>query len=157
MGCPYCSGRRLLKGENDLATLFPEVAKEWCYELNEVTPDEIMSGGRVKYWWKCEKGHTWQSTPFARTSKQKAKCPYCINYKVWTGYNDLATLAPHIASEWCYELNGDLKPSDVSTSAHTKVWWKCSEGHIWQAMIHVRTRTKCTNCPVCASKPKNKG
>lgn len=28
-GCPYCAGRRLLRGCNDLATKFPDVAAEW--------------------------------------------------------------------------------------------------------------------------------
>lgn len=28
-GCPYCTGRKPVTGENDLATLNPELAKEW--------------------------------------------------------------------------------------------------------------------------------
>ena len=155
-GCPYCAGLRVWKGENDLATLFPELMNEWCYDLNEISPSEISSSDRQRCWWKCEKGHTWQASPFARTNNPNSKCIYCANLKVWVGFNDLATLAPEIAAEWCYELNGELKPTDVSKGARTKVWWKCSEGHTWQAMIHARTRTKRTNCPVCASKQKNK-
>lgn len=30
--CPYCSGRYAISGENDIATLFPELLKEWDYE-----------------------------------------------------------------------------------------------------------------------------
>ena len=30
-GCPYCSGRFVIKGENDLATLYPDIAKR-AYE-----------------------------------------------------------------------------------------------------------------------------
>ena len=33
-GCPYCSGSRVLEGFNDLATVNPELAKEWDYEKN---------------------------------------------------------------------------------------------------------------------------
>ncbi len=31
-GCPYCSGRYAIKGENDLQTVNPTLAKEWNYE-----------------------------------------------------------------------------------------------------------------------------
>ena len=32
IGCPYCSGRYAVKGENDLQTVNPDLAKEWNYE-----------------------------------------------------------------------------------------------------------------------------
>lgn len=32
--CPYCTGRKVLAGFNDLASLFPKLAKEWDAELN---------------------------------------------------------------------------------------------------------------------------
>ena len=28
-GCPYCSGNKVLKGVNDLATLYPHLVEEW--------------------------------------------------------------------------------------------------------------------------------
>ena len=31
-GCPYCAGKRVLKGYNDLQTVNPTLAKEWHYE-----------------------------------------------------------------------------------------------------------------------------
>ena len=30
--CPYCSGQKILKGFNDLATTHPLLAKEWDYK-----------------------------------------------------------------------------------------------------------------------------
>ena len=33
-GCPYCAGRRLLRGFNDLATKFPDVAAEWSGKIS---------------------------------------------------------------------------------------------------------------------------
>ncbi len=30
--CPYCSGKYVIKGENDLQTVNPSLAKEWDYE-----------------------------------------------------------------------------------------------------------------------------
>ena len=32
IGCPYCSGRLAIPNETDLATVHPEIAKEWNYK-----------------------------------------------------------------------------------------------------------------------------
>ena len=32
--CPYCAGRKVLIGENNLQTINPKVAAEWNYEKN---------------------------------------------------------------------------------------------------------------------------
>lgn len=153
-GCPYCSGRFPIKGENDLATLFPEVAKEWCHELNGCAPDEVTAQSDRRCWWICEKGHTWLAPVSTRTRKNPSHCPYCNQYKAWPGYNDLATTHSDIAAEWNYERNGDLKPTDVSKGSARKVWWRCSEGHEWETMIRARTKKNGTGCPVCRRRKK---
>lgn len=33
-GCPVCAGRKIVPGENDLATMIPDVAAEWLQEKN---------------------------------------------------------------------------------------------------------------------------
>ena len=33
-GCPYCAGKKVLKGYNDLQTVNPTLAREWNYEKN---------------------------------------------------------------------------------------------------------------------------
>ena len=33
-GCPYCANKKVLAGFNDLATLLPELAKQWDYDNN---------------------------------------------------------------------------------------------------------------------------
>ena len=155
-GCPYCCNLKVLKGYNDLLFLNPEVAKEWCYELNELKPDEVTAKSKKKVWWQCEKGHTWQAHVYMRTAADKTKCPYCSNYKAWEGFNDLKTVNPRVASEWCDELNGDLKPTMVLKGSHKKVWWECSAGHVWEAYIYARAKENGTGCPVCAGVVKVK-
>ena len=63
-GCPYCSGRKVLKGYNDLQTRFPQLCKEWDYEKNNklgIYPDEVTSGSDKRVWWKCSVcGNQWQ-------------------------------------------------------------------------------------------------
>ena len=147
-GCPYCSGNKVLKGENDLQTVNPMLAKEWNYEKNnELTPVDVMPNSSKKVWWKCSKGHEWQAALANRSSGRG--CPYCSGKKVLKGYNDLQTVNPMLAKEWNYEKNDGLTPEDVTLNSDKKVWWKCSKGHEWQARITGRNRG--SGCPVCNS------
>ena len=51
-GCPYCSGRKVLKGYNDLKTKFPEVAMKWHQVLNgDLTSDMVQPYSTKKVWW----------------------------------------------------------------------------------------------------------
>lgn len=58
-GCPYCDGKKVLKGFNDLASQYPHLLEEWDYDLNDISPDEVMYGSNKKYHWRCKNGHTW--------------------------------------------------------------------------------------------------
>ena len=61
-GCPYCSNNKLLKGFNDLATLKPDLVKEWNHEKNkDLIPSDVLSGSTKKVWWICKYGHEWQA------------------------------------------------------------------------------------------------
>ena len=78
--CPYCSGRLVIKGENDLQTVNPTLAKEWNYEKNiGLTPIDVKPNSDKKVWWKCSKGHEWQT----RISHRNAGsgCPICAKNK----------------------------------------------------------------------------
>ena len=44
-----------------------------------------------------------------------------------------------LMKEWNYEKNGDLKPENFMPNSNKKVWWKCKEGHEWEAVISSRT------------------
>jgi hypothetical protein len=71
-----------LKGYNDLATLFPEIAAEWNIEKNRgKTPDMILAGSHSKAWWICSKGHEWFADIHSRTGKEKCGCPVCAGKK----------------------------------------------------------------------------
>ena len=151
-GCPYCSGRFAVKGQNDLQTVNPDVAKEWNYDKNNgLTPAEITPNSGKKVWWKCSEGHEWQASIINR-SKRKSGCPYCSGRKAILGRNDLATTNPKLASEWHPTRNGALKPSDFSAGSSRKVWWQCVNGHEWQAVISSRSSGR--GCPTCGNAQK---
>ena len=133
-GCPYCSGRFAIKGETDLLTTNPILAREWNYEKNdESKPEEFAANSNKKVWWKCNKGHEWQAIIASRNNGRG--CPYCSGKNVVKGKNDLETLNPKLAEEWNYEKNGRTKPEEVTLNSHVKAWWKCAKGHEWQATI----------------------
>ena len=75
-GCPYCAGKKVLKGYNDLQTINPTLAKEWNYEKNgNLKPENFTVNSGQKIWWKCQKGHEWQATIHNRNKGNG--CPYC--------------------------------------------------------------------------------
>ena len=151
-GCPYCANYLVLSGYNDLATTNPKLIKEWNYEKNgDLKPTDVVAGSHKKVWWICPKGHEYESSLNSRTDKNSG-CPYCANYLVLSGYNDLATTNPKLTEEWNYEKNGDLKPTDVIAGSHKKVWWICPKGHEYQASI--LNRNNGTNCPYCSGRSR---
>ncbi|MBS4195796.1 zinc-ribbon domain-containing protein [Lederbergia citri] len=82
-GCPTCYdlyGRYLpkkVKKVNSLAIKKPEIAKQWHSIKNgDILPDEVGAYARKEYWWICESGHEWKSSP---NSRRSAKCNYCKN------------------------------------------------------------------------------
>ena len=151
-GCPYCSGKRIKVGMNDLATTHPDLAAEWDTEKNGVGPTSVTFGSEKKVWWKCKLGHSWQASPNNRTS-QHTGCPFCSGRRALPGFNDLATKNPSIAKEWDYERNGDLKPTDVTPGSNRVVWWRCPAGHEYKARIFNRTFYG-TGCPKCNAERK---
>ena len=60
----------------------------------------------------------------------------------------LATLYPEIAKMWDYSKNTPITPDMVFPSVHDKVWWKCEQGHEWQAAVY--SRLNGNGCPYCS-------
>ena len=146
--CPYCSGKRILVGYNDLATTNPEVSEEWHPTLNgDMTPNCVTFGSGKRIWWRCGKGHEWER-PISHRSRG-AGCPFCAGKKTLKCYNDLATVNPELAKEWHPTLNKDLTPYEVGSGSHKKVWWLCSKGHEWEATV--ANRNKRSGCPKCSA------
>lgn len=146
-GCPYCCNKKLLVGFNDTRTRYSELMPEWDHEKNTVQPEQIMPGSRMKVWWRCSKGHSWDAKIPDRISGNG--CPYCSNRRTLQGENDLAHVYPNLASEWDHEKNAGISPDEVTYQSRKKIWWKCSKGHSWKAEIY--HRSKGGGCPICAS------
>ena len=144
--CPICSGARVVKGINDLATLKPELAAEWS-KKNILKPTEVSIGSHKKIVWKGKCGHEWIATVKSRAISNTG-CPYCSHNKILERYNDLASQMPQVAAEWS-EKNYPLMPNQVTVFANRKVWWKCSKcGYEWNTLIS--TRSGGSGCPCCS-------
>ncbi len=105
-GCIVCSGKltTLVKGVNDLVTVFSETVAECDYEKNNCQPDDYLAKSNKRVFWKCKTcGGSWESRIYKRTH-----CPHCkkINvYDIKTGelvktYNTVAELCDDLKVEY---------------------------------------------------------
>lgn len=137
--------------EKSFESIYPDIAKEWDYEKNDnLKPSQFYAHSSRKFWWKCDKGHSYEVSLAKRADG--SKCPYCSNQKILTGYNDLSSTHSYILKEWNYKQNlkNNIKPENVFAGSHKKVWWICQNGHEWEASISNRIRGR--GCPVCSNK-----
>lgn len=121
-GCPYCAHVKVLKGFNDLETVFPSLAKEWSERNYPLKPDMVTPYSNKKVWWKCSVcRNEWET--LIPTRSYGSKCPYCSGQILKVGFNDLKTKHPKIAHEWS-ERNAPLTPEMVNEKSCKNVWWK---------------------------------
>jgi hypothetical protein len=137
--CPYCAGKKALKGFNDLKSQRPEIAAQavgWDTE-------EVTVGSGKKFSWICERKHIWTASVYSRTTKETG-CPYCQNKEVLEGFNDLTTTHPDVAKQ----ADG-WDPTSVVAGSNSSYPWICSKGHKWKTKVINRT-AQGTGCPVCS-------
>lgn len=153
-GCPFCVGKEIMPGLNDLKTMHPDVVDNyWDYGKNaDVNPNTIASSSKMKVWWKCGKRHSWKSKVCDAVHNG---CPICSNRRVLVGYNDLKSVHPELAAEWDYENNGCLTPEKVTYSTGRKVHWICSVSHRYELSVY--SRHTGVGCPYCSGRQALKG
>jgi hypothetical protein len=147
-GCPVCSGRLVVAGTNDLATTHASLAAEWHPTKNlPMTPSNTRAWTNRRVWWRCAEGHEWKASGNQRTTG--TGCPVCRGMVAITGVTDMATTHASLAAEWHPTKNLPLLPSMVVAGTASKLWWRCAEGHEWQASGNSRT-SRGSGCPYCA-------
>lgn len=133
-GCPYCGGRRVLKGSNDFRTYCINNNLEYLlYEVDGWDPSEVAKQSDIKRNWKCRRNpiHKWEASPNQRCGNRDKRtgrqiitgCNTCTK----TGHkllsqneNDFATLYPELAAQ---AVGWD--PSIVLPHCNDKQIWKC--------------------------------
>lgn len=149
-GCPYCDGKAFKEGITDLATLYPNIAEEWDYELNDDVPEHVHAGSTKNAHWICPQGHRYEM-PVGRRTNMGCGCSICAGKKV-IYETSLACLYPDIAAEWDYDKN-ELTPDQIAPKSSKKFWWKCPHNpkHVYEASIASRTYNN-TGCPFCSGR-----
>ncbi len=144
--CPYCRNIKL-SSDNSLAAKYKELSKQWNYEKNKnKKPENYLPSSKEKVWWKCEKGHEWETSIVSRV--RKSGCPYCKRVKV-SSENSLASNGGNLLKEWNYEKN-KISPEKIAIYSGKKVWWKCKKGHEWQDSVSHRSFGR--GCPYCSGR-----
>lgn len=128
-GCPICSGKQVLSGINDFATMAPELAKEWDYDLNELKPEDVYYRDAKRYHFICNKGgHHFTRDPLHMMRSHEIGtngCPVCHGKVVEVGSNDLYTTHKEkVDNEWEYDIN-DILPTEVTAGSQRLIWRHC--------------------------------
>ena len=142
--------------------------EQWCIENNEYEElrlynnaknekksNEVAYSGRDPVNWKCNKcGIEWKQPTNKMSRRANKGCPYCLHLRPSYFYN-VCTEYPILEDEWYHEKN-QKSPTEYLPNSSAKIWWKCKNGHIWQAVIKDRTNAIDRNlksgraiCPYC--------
>lgn len=126
-----------LVAEFDLERNHPHIPEDYTHRTNK------------RVWWLCSAhGHSWETSVSTRT--QGSGCPFCGRKRLLSGFNDLETLNPTLASEWDYCKNLGVSPSEVTVSADKNFWWICPTcAHSYKALVSNRNKgSGCMKCSV---------
>ena len=142
-GCPVCSGKAVVAGENDLATTDPDVA---ALLADPSLARTLTRASNKKVEWRCDEGHAW-AAPVSRLTMQRSRCPYCSGRYAVAGKSDLATTHPGLAAE----MVDQGLATRLKAGSHKKVEWRCGKGHIWTNTINNRVEHD-QGCPYCSGR-----
>lgn len=153
-GCPYCAGKKVLKGFNDLNTTHPELVKQWS-KNNVKDSTEVSAGSNYKAEWICSKNtnHEWLASVSNR--RNGTGCPFCSGRKVSVGDGGNNFLLEHskLAEEW--SNNNTKGPDEISSGSGYRAEWNCDKGHKWLAPIY--SRVAGNGCPYCSGRKTLQG
>ena len=145
-GCPYCTGKKVLSGFNDLQTINPTIGKQafgW-------DPTTVTIGSTKRLKWQCNEGHIWVTSPNGRTNPGKPSgCPTCTifgydpNKDGWLYFMEHESLG--------YLQIGITNFPEARLKRHTKFGWELlqlrgpMDGHLtanWETSILRMLRAK---------------
>jgi len=67
-GCSCCGGRTACKC-NSLSSLYPNIARDWDYSMNDGKPCDYTAKSHAVVWWKST-DQSWQQSIFSRTDNR---------------------------------------------------------------------------------------
>ena len=146
-GCPECARKAPARG----LVKDHVVAAQWDVAKNGSIPEDLTCGSNRKFWWKCEKGHSWIASVYNRCNlKKPTGCPECMGK---SSHRELVK-GHAVAAQWDVAKNGSI-PEDLTCGSNKKFFWKCEKEHSWEASVANRSRIKTpSGCPTCSKSKK---
>jgi putative zinc ribbon protein len=130
-------------GDRSLAAVDPWLAAQWHPIRNGGLSPHRTLPASSRVWWRCPHGHEWEARIARRLGGNG--CPFCTGSRAAPD-TCLAARRPALAAEWHPSRNGALTPAQVTPGSALRVWWRCGEGHEWEAVISSRARSGCPYC-----------
>lgn len=150
-GCPFCAGKRV-HVSNSLASLYPEIAKEFDSKKNGTTADQIIAHSSKKAWFLCRKcSHSWEAAICSRTCSG-AGCFRC-NVGLKTDLRDY----PQALAQFAHKNKNNKGVDPYQLPWHSKVHWQCPEAkdHKWVSTFNRREGERCPYCKGSRSSTSN--
>jgi ssDNA-binding Zn-finger/Zn-ribbon topoisomerase 1 len=159
-GCPRCGIVRRAAAQaqprpgESLAEAAPAVAAEWHPTLNgDLTPEQVRVGSGKLAWWKCPQCEREWQTAVNKRGRGGIGCHKCavarraILRSTPKPGRSFAHEFPDAAAEWHPTRNGELTAFDVRPASQKRVWWLCTESHVWN--VSPANRCRGEQCPEC--------
>lgn len=90
--------------------MYPDVSKEWHPTKNGLLkPSNVIPGSIIKVWWRCEKGHEWQSS--VRNRSLGHSCDICATERRKITYHETRLKTRELLinckciEDWDYDKN----------------------------------------------------
>ena len=146
------NGRMLLCEHYNFATVYPKLAEDWDYNLNEgVSPYKIPPSCDKEYWFTCKVLKVSYLHCITSRVSSNTLCPYCSGYRVCQG-NCLLTTHPELCKEWDYDENKIL-PTEITSGCDYLASWICREKdgeiHKYKKQVCERTGPHKKGCSKC--------
>jgi Probable Zinc-ribbon domain len=141
--CAICSGKQVVVGVNDLATIHPEIAAQ-AYGWD---PRTVTAGSGLKKQFRCKLGHLPKPQPVCnKVAYGPSSCGICAGKETLVGFNDLLTTHPEIAAQ----AHG-WDPRTVTAGSAKKFRFRCNAGHISEPKpVQNKVAYGLNSCAVCA-------
>jgi len=111
---------------------------------------DVYLGKDYKLKWQCSEGHIWEATP-GNVKNKNCWCPICARINTGIACRNNIKEMQQIAlgrGGWCL--------STEYVNNKTKLWWQCSEGHIWDAAPG-NVKNGGNWCPECHKNNRKQG
>ena len=130
--CPYCSNQKIIKGQTDFGSNFPNALLNWDYTKNQISPFDYAPFSPKEVWWKCHLcGYESKATIQSRAKGQQCRCCHgtfkpiiqkdkqgqILNY--WNNLPDIKHNSPYDASS-------------VFNCCEKKKYYKTHHGFLWE-------------------------